>query len=134
MLSTLYERPELKHLWRCADLIFASGPTKLVTSIVGLGVVLETQCTTGVIQGCSIGGNLFNLSINEDLVRAIQQLKVSGAVQGLHDDITIMANRREDFDKLIEAAQFMEPLQEEQGSRPDEHEEVEAHLLWNHAA
>ncbi len=28
-----------------------------------------------------------------------------------------MANKREDFDKLIEAAQFMEPLLEEQGSR-----------------
>ncbi len=30
MLSTLYSRPELRHLWRCADLIYASGPTQLV--------------------------------------------------------------------------------------------------------
>jgi hypothetical protein len=57
MLNMLYARPELKHLWRCADLIYASGPTKLVTSIEGVRVVLETHCTTGVIQGCSIGGS-----------------------------------------------------------------------------
>jgi hypothetical protein len=23
----IYSRPELRHLWRCADLIYASGPT-----------------------------------------------------------------------------------------------------------
>ena len=82
MLNMLYARPELKHLWRCADLIYASGPTKLVTSIEGVRVVLETHCTTGVIQGCSIGGNMFNLSINEDL-RTIQQKFPELAVQGL---------------------------------------------------
>ena len=27
MLSLLYKRPELKHRWRCADLVYASGPT-----------------------------------------------------------------------------------------------------------
>ena len=113
MLNMLYARPELKHLWRCADLIYASGPTKLVTNIEGVRVVLETHCTTGVIQGCSIGGNMFNLSINEDL-RTIQQKFPELAVQGLHDDITILANRREDFGKLIEATQFMEPLLREQ--------------------
>ena len=67
MLSTLYFRPELRHLWRCADLIYAFGPTQLVTWIDGINVVLETNCTTGAIQGCSIGGNLFNLAITEDL-------------------------------------------------------------------
>ncbi len=99
----LYARPELKHLRRCADLIYASGPTKLVTIIEGVRVVLETYCTTGVIQGClccSIGGNMFNLSINEDL-RTIQQKFPELAVQGLHDEITILANRKEDFGKLI---------------------------------
>ena len=67
MLNLLYERKELKHLWRCANMIYASGPITLVTNIDGIRVALETKCTTGVIQGCSIGGNLFNLSINEDL-------------------------------------------------------------------
>ncbi len=42
MLSLLYGRKELNHLWRCADMIYASGPTTLVA--------LETKCTTGVIQ------------------------------------------------------------------------------------
>ena len=90
----------------------------IVTNIEGVRVVLETHCTTGVIQGCSIGGNMFNLSINEDL-RTIQQKFPELAVQGLHDDITILANRREDFGKLyiIEATQFMEPLLREQDSR-----------------
>ena len=99
MLSLLYKRPELKHLWRLADLVYASGPTTLVTNIDGVRVVLETHCTTGVIQGCSIGGNLFNLSINEDL-SAIQLRFPELAVQGLHDDITILASRREYFGKL----------------------------------
>jgi hypothetical protein len=35
----------------------------------------------------------------------------------LHDDITIVAKKRTDFDLLIEAALFMGPLLEEQGSR-----------------
>jgi len=52
-------------------MVYASGPTTLVTSIDGIRIVLETKCTTGAIQGCSIGGNMFNLSINEDL-RIIQ--------------------------------------------------------------
>ena len=73
----------------------------MVTNIDGVRVVLETHCTTGVIQGCSIGGNLFNLSINEDL-RAIQLRFPELAVQGLHDDITILASRREDFGKFME--------------------------------
>ena len=60
MLKLLYARKELKHLWRCADMVYASGPTTLVTSIDGIRIVLETKCTTGVIQGCSIGGK-FNL-------------------------------------------------------------------------
>ncbi len=47
MLNMLYARPELKHLWRCADLIYASGPKTLVTSIKGVRVVLENHCTTG---------------------------------------------------------------------------------------
>ena len=55
--TNLYSRPELRHLWRCTDLIYASGPTQLVTRIDGINVVLETNCTTGAIQGCSIGGN-----------------------------------------------------------------------------
>ena len=44
MLSTLYSRPELRHLWRCADLMYASGPTRLITRIDGINVVLETNC------------------------------------------------------------------------------------------
>ena len=84
MLKLLYARKELKHLWRCADMVYASGPTTLVTTIDGIRIVLETKCTTGVIQGCSsIGGNMFNLSINEDL-KTIQnrfpQLSVQGFV------------------------------------------------------
>ena len=52
MLRLLYARKELKHLWRCADMVYASGPTTLVTSIDGIRIVLETKCTaTGVIQG-----------------------------------------------------------------------------------
>ncbi len=51
MLSLLYGRKELNHLWRCADMIYASGPTTLVTNIDGVRIALETQCTTGVIQG-----------------------------------------------------------------------------------
>jgi hypothetical protein len=45
---------------------------------------------------------MFNLSINED-VPAHYSTKVPGigAVRGLHDDITILANRREDFGKYI---------------------------------
>ena len=38
-------------------------------------------------------------------------------MQGLHDDITILARKRTDFGLLIEAALFMEPILEEQGSR-----------------
>jgi hypothetical protein len=39
-------------------------------------------------------------------------------VQGLHDDIiTIVAKKRTDFGLLIEAALFMGPILEEQGSR-----------------
>jgi hypothetical protein len=116
MLSLLYGRKELNHLWRCADMIYASGPTTLVTNIDGIRVALETQCTTGVIQGCSIGGNLFNLSINEDL-KAIQRQFPQLSVQGLHDDITILASKRSDFDALTEAAIYMSPLLEEQRSR-----------------
>jgi hypothetical protein len=55
MLTLLCARKELKHLWRCADMVYASGSTTLVTSIDGIRIVLETKCTTGVIQGCSIG-------------------------------------------------------------------------------
>jgi len=116
MLNLLYERKELKHLWRCANMIYASGPITLVTNIDGIRVALETKCTTGVIQGCSIGGNLFNLSINEDL-KAIQKKFPQLSVQGLHDDITILATKRSDFGALIEAAIFMSPLLEEQSSR-----------------
>jgi hypothetical protein len=35
----------------------------------------------------------------------------------LHDDITIVAKKRTDFGLLIEAALFMGPILEEQGSR-----------------
>ena len=97
-------------------MIYASGPITLVTNIDGIRVALETKCTTGVIQGCSIGGNLFNLSINEDL-KAIQKKFPQLSVQGLHDDITILATKRSDFGDLIEAAIFMSPLLEEQRSR-----------------
>ena len=45
MLKLLYARKELKHLWRCADMVYASGPTTLVTSIDGIRIVLETKCT-----------------------------------------------------------------------------------------
>ncbi len=41
MLSLLYAKKELKHLWRCANMVYASGPTTLVTSIVGFRVVLD---------------------------------------------------------------------------------------------
>jgi hypothetical protein len=116
MLSTLCSRPELRHLWRCADLIYASGPTQLVTRIDGINVVLETNCTTGAIQGCSIGGNLFNLAITEDL-KVIQAKFKELTVLGLHDDITITAHRRQDFGKLMEAAKVMKPVLFGQGSR-----------------
>ena len=92
----------------CRHDIYASGPTTLVTNIDGIRVALETKCTTGVIQGCSIGGNLFNLSINEDL-KAIQRQFPQLSVQGLQDDITILAKKRSDFDALTEAAIFMSP-------------------------
>ncbi len=65
----------------CRSNLRIGAATKLVTSIEGVRVVLETHCTTGVIQGCSIGGNMFNLSINEDL-RTIQQKFPELAVQG----------------------------------------------------
>jgi hypothetical protein len=55
----------------CA-LRFEGGPDSINVGMESGYVALETQCTTGVIQGCSIGGNLFNLSINEDL-KAIQR-------------------------------------------------------------
>ncbi len=62
--------------------------------------MLETNCTTGAIQGCSIGGkfNLFNLAITEDLkvIQAPAEFKEL-TVFGLHDDITITAHRRQDF-------------------------------------
>jgi hypothetical protein len=29
MLKLLYARKELKHLWKCADMVYASGPTTL---------------------------------------------------------------------------------------------------------
>ncbi len=61
----------------------------------------------------AIGGILFNLSINEDL-KAIQKQFPQLSVQGLHDDITILATKRSDFDALTEAAIFMSPLLEEQ--------------------
>jgi hypothetical protein len=41
-----------------------------------------------------IGGNLFNLSINEDL-KAIQKQFPQLSVQGLHDDITILAGQQQ---------------------------------------
>ena len=97
-------------------MVYASGPTSLVTTIDGIRVVLETKCTTGVIQGCSIGGNMFNLSINEDL-KTIQRRFPQLSVQGLHDDITILARKRTDFGLLVDAAIFMEPILEGQGSR-----------------
>ena len=59
---------------------------------------------------------MFNLSINEDL-RTIQNRFPQLSVQGLHDDITIVAKKRTDFGLLIEAALFMGPILEEQGSR-----------------
>ena len=116
MLSTLYSRPELRHLWRCADLMYASGPTRLITRIDGINVVLETNCTTGAIQGCSIGGNLFNLAITEDL-KVIQAEFKELTVFGLHDDITITAHSRQDFGKLMGAAKFMKPVLLGEGSR-----------------
>jgi hypothetical protein len=78
--------------------------------------VLETNCTTGAIQGCSIGGNLFNLAITEDL-KVIQAKFKELTVLGLHDDITITAHRRQDFGKLMEAAKVMKPVLFGQGSR-----------------
>jgi hypothetical protein len=59
---------------------------------------------------------MFNLSINEDL-RTIQNRFPQLSVQGLHDDNTIVAKKRTDFGLLIEAALFMGPILEEQGSR-----------------
>ncbi len=38
-------------------------------------------------------------------------------VLGLHDDITIIAHRRQDFGKLMEAAKVMKPVLFGQGSR-----------------
>jgi hypothetical protein len=54
MLRLLYAKKELKHLWRCADMVYASGKTTLVTSIDCIRIVLETNCTTWVIQGCML--------------------------------------------------------------------------------
>ena len=79
-------------------------------------VVLETNCTTGAIQGCSIGGNLFNLAITEDL-KVIQAEFKELTVFGLHDDITITAHSRQDFGKLMGAAKFMKPVLLGEGSR-----------------
>jgi hypothetical protein len=49
MLSTLYSRPELRHLWRCADLMYASGPTRLITRIDGIMYTL-TLCWRPTVQ------------------------------------------------------------------------------------
>ena len=77
---------------------------------------------------CSIGGNLFNLSINEDL-KAIQKQFPQLSVKGLHDDITIMATKRSDFGALIEAAIFMSPLAARGAELKDEHEKDAFHVL-----
>ncbi len=58
----------------------------------------------------------FNLAITEDL-KVIQAKFKELTVQGLHDDITITAHRRQDFGKLMEAAKVMKPVLFGQGSR-----------------